>query len=76
MSFLFPSIPKDVIENILKKNKNISIEEGIEQLKDLTLSEKAKKESEKKKPSQIDPNDIKVFSHNRRFKKNFIQKRN
>ena len=81
MSFLFPSISKDVIENILKKNKNISIEEGIEQLKDLTLSEKAKKESEKNKPNQIHTNEnknsnIKVFSHNRRFQKNFIKKRN
>jgi len=81
MSFLFPSISKEVIENILKKNKNISIEEGIEQLKDLTLSEKAKKESEKSMQNQINTNEnrnsnIKVFSHNRRFKKNFIIKRN
>ena len=81
MSFLFPSISKEVIENILKKNKNISIEEGIEQLKDLTLSEKAKKESDKSKQDQIGVKEnrnsnIKVFSHNRRFKKDFIKKRN
>ena len=81
MSFLFPSIPKEIIENILKKNKNISIEEGVEQLKDLTLSKKAKKESEKNEPNQIDANEnknsnIKVFSHNRRFKKHFLKKRN
>ena len=81
MSFLFPSISKEVIENILKKNKNISIEDGIEKLKELTLSEKAKKESEKNQPSQIDTNEngnsnTKTFSHNRRFKKNFIKKRN
>ena len=81
MSFLFPSISKEVIENILKKNKNISIEDGIEKLKELTLSEKAKKESEKNQPSQIDTNEngnsnSKTFSHNRRFKKNFLKKRN
>lgn len=81
MSFLFPSMSKEVIENILKKNKNISIEEGIEQLKDLTLSEKAKIESEKIQQSQNDTienknSNIKVFSHNRRFKKNFLKKRN
>jgi len=81
LSFLFPSISKEVIENILKKNKNISIEDGIEQLKELTLSEKAKKESEKKQQNQIDINEnrnsnISVFSHNRRFKKNFLKKRN
>ena len=81
LSFLFPSISKEVIENILKKNKNISIEDGIEQLKELTLSEKAKKESGKKQQNQIDTNEnrnsnISVFSHNRRFKKNFLKKRN
>jgi len=81
LSFLFPSISKEIIENILKKNKNISIEDGIEQLKELTLSEKAKKESGKKQQNQIDTNEnrnsnISVFSHNRRFKKNFLKKRN
>ena len=81
LSFLFPSISKEVIENILKKNKNISIEDGIEQLKELTLSEKAKKESGKKQQNKIDTNEnrnsnISVFSHNRRFKKNFLKKRN
>ena len=39
---LFPSIPLEKIENILN-NRNISIEEGIKQLKQLTLSENCKK---------------------------------
>lgn len=47
MKYLFPSIPIEKIENILKKYKAISIEEGIEQLKELTLSEKSKKKINK-----------------------------
>ena len=39
MSFIFPSMDRETIELFLKNNKNISIEEGIKQLKELTLSE-------------------------------------
>ena len=52
MKYLFPSIPIEKIENILKKNKAISIEEGIEQLKELTLSEKSKKKINKIEQNQ------------------------
>jgi hypothetical protein len=43
MKYLFPSIPIEKIENIIKHKKAISIEEGIQQLKELTLSETGKK---------------------------------
>ena len=43
MSYIFPSIPEEKIENMLQNNKNISIDEGIKQLKELTLSENLKK---------------------------------
>ena len=58
IKYLFPSIPIEKIENILKKNKAISIEEGIEQLKELTLSEKSKK-----KINKIEQNKQKQFAN-------------
>jgi hypothetical protein len=91
MKYLFPSIPIEKIENILKKNKAISIEEGIEQLKELTLSEKSKKKINKIEQNQfanklnnnnlnqninININNNNNFSLCRKFIKNLPKKRN
>jgi hypothetical protein len=58
----------------LKKNKNISIEDGIEQLKDLTLNENNKKKLNKNEFNQINNNKNK--STIKKFIKNFPTKRN
>ena len=91
MKYLFPSIPIEKIENILKKNKAISIEEGIEQLKELTLSEKSKKKINKIEQNQqnqfankLNNNNLNKnininnnnFSLCRKFIKNLPKKRN
>ena len=59
ISYLFPSLPVEKIEEILKK-RNISLEEGLEQFKDLAISENSNK-------IQINKNPQKKFTHN--FKK-------
>jgi len=59
----------------LNKNKNISIEDGIEQLKDLTLSENNKKKLNKNEFNQINNNN-KNKSFIKKFIKNFPKKRN
>ena len=58
----------------MKKNKNISIEDGIEQLKDLTLSENNKKKLNKNELNQINNNKNKSII--KKFIKNFPTKRN
>lgn len=65
MRFLFPSIPIENIENIFKANKNLSIEEGIEQLKELTLTENTKKKLEQKN-----------YYNSKKFQKSIPIKRN
>lgn len=59
----------------MNKNKNISIEDGIEQLKDLTLSENNKKKLNKNEFNQINNNN-KNKSFIKKFIKNFPKKRN
>ena len=89
MKYLFPSIPIEKIENIFKKNKAISIEEGIEQLKELTLSENSKKKINKIEQNKINQfanklnnnnlnlnNNNNNFSLRRKFIKNLPKKRN
>ena len=77
MSFLFPSIPFKKIENIFKENKNISIEEGIEKLKELTLSENTKNQINKKECFPVYSNlNSMNFVYSRKFQKNFPNKRN
>ena len=77
MSFLFPSIPIKKIETIFKENKNISIEEGIEKLKELTLSENTKNKSNKIEHNSANNNvNRKNFIYTRKFQKNFPNKRN
>ena len=58
----------------MKRNKNISIEDGIEQLKDLTLSEKNNKKLNKNELNQINNNKNKSII--KKFIKNFPTKRN
>ena len=58
----------------MKKNKNISIEDGIEQLKDLTLSENNKIKLNKNEFNQINNNKNKSII--KKFIKNFPTKRN
>lgn len=65
MRFLFPSIPIKNIENIFKANRNLSIEEGIEQLKELTLTENTKKKLEQKN-----------YYNSKKFQKSIPIKRN
>jgi hypothetical protein len=72
MTQLFPSIPLEKIENIIN-NKHISIEEGIEQLKQLTISENTKK-MENKIDIIAKKNFVSVFSD--KFHNNFPKKRN
>ena len=73
MSFLFPSIPLEEIEDIIKnnKNKNIPIEE---QLRQLTISESKKKQN--KKDNQDKPNYNFTSKFGRKFPKNIPMKRN
>lgn len=72
MTQLFPSIPLEKIENIIN-NKNLSIEEGIEQLKQLTISENTKK-IENKIDNITNKNFVSTFSG--KFHNNFQKKRN
>ena len=72
MTQLFPSIPLEKIENIIN-NKHLSIEEGIEQLKQLTISENTKK-MENKIDNIAKKNFVSVFSD--KFHNNFPKKRN
>ena len=72
MTQLFPSIPLEKIENIIN-NKNLSIEEGIEQLKQLTISENTKK-MENKIDNIAKKNFVSVLSD--KFHNNFPKKRN
>lgn len=77
MTYLFPSIPREKIENIFKNNKNISIEEGIEQLTKLTLCENSQKNldnQENPHKNIINPheNNIKHYIYNRKFYNNKI----
>lgn len=77
MSFLFPAIPFKKIENIFKENKNISIEEGIEKLNELTLSENTKNRMTKiqRFPAYNNVNSMN-FIYSLKFQKNFPSKRN
>ena len=70
MTQLFPSIPLEKIENIIN-NKNLSIEEGIEQLKQLTISENTKK-IENKIDNITNKNFVSTFSG--KFHNNFQKK--
>ena len=72
MTQLLPSIPLEKIENIIN-NKNLSIEEGIEQLKQLTISENTKK-IENKIDNITNKNFVSTFSG--KFHNNFQKKRN
>ena len=76
MTYLFPS-SREKIEIIFKNNKNISIEEGIEQLTKLTLSEKNQKSLDSVPENSlinINPheNNIKHYTYNRKFYNNKI----
>ena len=66
---------------MFKNNKNISIEEGIEQLRGLTLSEKSKQKSNIQEFPQynnniINSNNNSNFSNNKKFQKFQKRKRN
>ena len=80
MSFIFPTLSREKIENIFKNNKNISIEEGIEQLKKLTLSENSKKNKDNQVNPHININphekNIKHYIYNRKFYNKNLLKRN
>ena len=95
VKFLFPSITLEVskknilfnnlflkkIEYIFKNNKNISIEEGIEQLRALTLSEKSKNKSNIQEPPQYNnnianSNNNSNFTNSKKFQKFQKRKRN
>ena len=80
MSFVLPSMDREKIENFLKNNKTISIEEGIKQLKELTLSENSKKNKNKPENPRINinPNEknMKHYIYNRKFCNKIPIKRN
>ena len=65
INYLLPSIPIDKIETILKNN-NLSIEEGIEKLKELTLSENSQKKLNKNIQNQYS-NNLKNDNNNNKF---------
>jgi hypothetical protein len=46
MNYIFPSLPIQNIEQLFNNNKDLSIEEGIRQLKEMTISENKKKETQ------------------------------
>ena len=89
MSFLFPSIPIEVsknnilynillqkIENIFKVNKNISIDEGIEQLKQLTLTENSKKKLKQNNINNINNKNNDNIKPSKKYHKFIPVKRN
>ena len=58
ISYLFPSLPIEKIEEILKK-RSISLEEGLEQFKNLVISENLNKNNINKNPQKKFPNNFK-----------------
>ena len=72
MTLLFPSIPKEKIEQILNDNEEITLEEGIEILKQMIITENKKNQiNNNKGPNNMNSN-INVHLTKKRIKRNYI----
>ena len=77
--YLFPSIPRQRIENLVKANKEMSIEEGIEKLNELTLTENNKNKPNKNEQINLgynNNNNAQDLKNDKKFRKIIINKRN
>ena len=66
MTFFFPSIPKEKIEQILNDNKEISLQEGIEMIKQMIITENKRNETNNNR----ELNNINLCK--KRIKRNYI----
>ena len=69
MTFFFPSIPKEKIEQILNDNKEISLQEGIEMVKQMIIIENKKNETNNNNELN-NTNNIQLSK--KRIKRNYI----
>ena len=69
MTFFFPSIPKEKIEQILNDNKEISLQEGIEMVKQMIITENKKNETNNNNELN-NTNNIQLSK--KRIKRNYI----
>ena len=69
MTFFFPSIPKEKIEQILNDNKEISLQEGIEMIKQMIITENKRNETNNNR----ELNNINNINYSKkRIKRNYI----
>ena len=72
MTLLFPSIPKEKIEQILNDNEEISLEQGIEILKQMIINENKKNEINNNAKLNNNNNIINIHLTRKRYKRNYI----
>ena len=72
MTLLFPSIPKERIEQILNDNEEITLEEGIEILKQMIITENKKNQINNNKGPNNMNSIINVHLTKKRIKRNYI----
>ena len=72
MTFFFPSIPKEKIEQILNDNKRISLQEGIEMVKQMIITENKKNEMNNNKELNNINNISNINLSKKRIKRNYI----
>jgi hypothetical protein len=69
MTFFFPSIPKEKIEQILNDNKEISLQEGIEMIKQMIITKNKRNETNNNR----ELNNINNINYSKkRIKRNYI----
>jgi hypothetical protein len=72
MTLLFPSIPKEKIEQILNDHEEISLEQGIEILKQMIINENKKNEINNNAKLNNNNNIINIHLTRKRYKRNYI----
>ena len=72
MTFFFPSIPKEKIEQILNDNKGISLQEGIEMVKQMIIAENKKNETNNNTELNNINNISNIHLNKKRIKRNYI----
>ena len=72
MTFFFPSIPKEKIEQILNDNKEISLQEGIEMIKQMIITENKRNETNNNRELNNNNNISNINLSKKRIKRNYI----
>ena len=72
MTFFFPSIPKEKIEQILNDNKEISLQEGIEMIKKMIITENKRNETNNNRELNNNNNISNINLSKKRIKRNYI----